>query len=297
MIQIKNLYKKFGATDALKEINAVIAPNSIFGLVGPNGSGKSTLLRTLSGVYRPDDGEILINGEAVFEHPLCKEKVFFVADDPYFFGSGTLTDMRRFYKGLYQKWDDEKYKSLCKELSISRQEKVSNFSKGRQKQAALILALSSGAEYLFFDEIFDGIDPLVMRKVKRLLIREVSEKGTSIIIASHNLKEIEQLCDHIGLLHNGRLLLQKEIDEIRSGIFHVQAAYSPFPSPEFFDTFHILKSERHGSMINLVIKGEKEDILKRLDSINPIFLELLPLSLEEVFISEMEVAGYDDKSI
>ena len=254
-------------------------------------------MRTLSGVYRPDDGEILINGEAVFEHPLCKEKVFFVADDPYFFGSGTLTDMRRFYKGLYQKWDDEKYKSLCKELSISRQEKVSNFSKGRQKQAALILALSSGAEYLFFDEIFDGIDPLVMRKVKRLLIREVSEKGTSIIIASHNLKEIEQLCDHIGLLHNGRLLLQKEIDEIRSGIFHVQAAYSPFPSPEFFDTFHILKSERHGSMINLVIKGEKEDILKRLDSINPIFLELLPLSLEEVFISEMEVAGYDDKSI
>ncbi len=297
MIEVKDLVKNFGAKAALDHMSFQIEDRSVFGLVGSNGAGKSTFLRSAAGIYRPDGGEILIDGAAPFENSEVKGNVCFISDYPYFLPQATLQDMAAFLSGLYPRWDCAKFKKLNKIFPVGAKTKISGMSKGMQRQAALICAFSACPGYIFMDEIFDGLDPVMRQLLKRLISDEVSERGVTVIIASHNLRELEDLCDHVGLFHKGGILFEKDIDALRLGMSKVQAIFRPMPDKSAFAPLEILQWEMHGSLLNLVIRGGQKEVMEKLNSMHPLFAEALPLTLEEVFISEMEVAGYDIDNI
>lgn len=297
MIEIQNLTKRFDEVTALDSLCCTISEGSVFGLVGSNGSGKSTLLRIISGVFQPDMGQVLIDGHSTFENIEVKEKCFFVSDFPYFFNDSTLVNMASIYRKLYPNWSEERYTQLCAMFPINSKAKIISMSKGMQRQAALILALSAMPEYLFLDEIFDGLDPVVRQLVKKLIVDDVSSRKMTVVIASHNLRELEDVCDHIGLLHRGGIVLERELDQLKLGIHRVQIAFSAPLAEDAFSGIEIVKMEQRGSLYNLVVRGEPEQFMPYLKSLNPVLVEALPLTLEEVFISEMEVAGYDINNI
>ena len=296
MIELKGLTKKFGSFTALDSISFSVSDGSIFGLVGSNGAGKSTLLRTLAGVFRPDGGEALIDGQAPFENSEVKGKCVFISDYPYFFRQSTLSDMADFYRRIYRSWNLQRFDQLCGIFPIDREKKIIEMSKGMQRQAALICALSTEPEYLFMDEIFDGLDPVIRQLLKRIVSGEVSDRNMTVIIASHNLRELEDLCDHVGLLHRGGILFERELDALKLGIHKVQAVFQPMPDPKDLG-LDLVTWQIRGSLIELVARGSQEEILARLDGFRPTFAEALPLTLEEVFINEMEAAGYDIDNI
>lgn len=297
MIDIKNLTKKFGETAALDNLSFSIAEGNVFGLVGSNGAGKSTLLRVLSGVYKPDGGQALIDGEEIFENLKIKSECFFVSDFPYFFNNSTILNTASFYRGVYPDWDENYFNELCSVFPIDRKAKIINMSKGMQRQAALILALSTRPRYLFLDEIFDGLDPVVRQLVKKLIITNVTDNNMTVIIASHNLRELEDICDHIGLMHKGSIILEKELDELKLGIHKVQIAFNDGIDEAEFEALSIVNKTKQGNLYNLTIRGSEEEFMPKLTALNPAFLEALPLTLEEVFINEMEGAGYDINNI
>ncbi len=297
MIEVKDLVKNFGAKAALDHMSFQIEDRSVFGLVGSNGAGKSTFLRSAAGIYRPDGGEILIDGAAPFENSEVKGNVCFISDYPYFLPQATLQDMAAFLSGLYPRWDCAKFKKLNKIFPVGAKTKISGMSKGMQRQAALICAFSACPGYIFMDEIFDGLDPVMRQLLKRLISDEVSERGVTVIIASHNLRELEDLCDHVGLFHQGGVLFEKDLDELRLGVCRAQAVFKPMPPREEFAPLDILKWETKGSLLNLVVRGSGEETMRKLESLHPVFSEVLPLTLEEVFISEMEAVGYDIDNI
>lgn len=293
MIEAKKLTKKFDTTTALEEISFSIGSGSVFGLVGSNGAGKSTFLRTLAGIYEPDGGEVLVDGVAPFENSLIKSRIFFISDYPYFLPQATLREMADFYAHIYTGWSPKRFEEFCNMFPIGNKVKISNMSKGMQRQAALICALATQPDYLLLDEIFDGLDPVMRQLLKRIISNEVAERGMTVVVASHNLRELEDLCDHVGLFHKGGVIFERDLDELKLGINKVQAVLKPMPDLSEFAPLDIVKTEMHGSLVNLVIRGSKDEILSKINSLNPIFVEVLPLTLEEVFISEMEVAGYD----
>lgn len=297
MIEVKEFTKRFGSTVALDHISCSVGSGSVFGLVGSNGAGKSTLLRSLAGIYAPDGGSLEIDGVAPFENSAVKSRMFFIPDYPYFLPQASLNDTASFYARLYPNWSRKRYEELCHVFPIDSKAKIGNMSKGMQRQAALIAALSTQPEYLLLDEIFDGLDPVMRQLLKKILSNNVSERGMTVVIASHNLRELEDLCDHVGLLHKGGVILERELDELKLGINKVQAVFKPMPEMNVFKDLDIVKSEIRGSLINFVIRGTKEEILSKINALNPVFVEILPLTLEEVFISEMEVAGYDIENI
>jgi ABC-2 type transport system ATP-binding protein len=297
MIEAKKLTKKFDNTAALDEISFSIGSNSIFGLVGSNGAGKSTFLRTLAGIYKPDGGEVLINGEQPFENSAVKSQLFFISDYPYFMPQATLLEMADFFAQIYPKWSKKRFEELCTLFPLNTKAKIINMSKGMQRQAAVICALATQPKLLLLDEIFDGLDPVMRQLLKRIVSNEVAESRMTVVIASHNLRELEDFCDHVGLFHKGGVVFERDLDELKLGINKVQAVFKPMPELDAFAPLDIVKTEMHGSLVNFVIRGSKEEILNRLNAFHPVFLEILPLTLEEVFISEMEVAGYDLENI
>lgn len=297
MIEVKELTKKFGKKTALDRLSFTIGGGSVFGLVGSNGAGKSTFLRTVSGVYQPDGGELLVDGTAPFENPRVKSSVYFIPDYPYFLPQATLMDMKNLLSQIYTRWDNDKFEKLNQIFPIHTNERLSNLSKGMQRQAALICAFSARPQYLLMDEIFDGLDPVMRQLLKRVIAEEVAERELTVIIASHNLRELEDLCDHVGLFHKGGILFEKDLDELKLGVSKVQAVFKPMPDKSAFEPLDIINSETHGSLVNLVVRGDRNHILAKLNTLNPVFVEALPLTLEEVFISEMEVAGYDINNI
>ena len=294
MIQIKNLTKKFGEKTALNSISFSISEGSIFGLVGSNGAGKSTLLRILSGVFSPESGNAFIDGEAPFENLKIKEKTAFVSDYPYFLPGATLDSMSVYYKSLYPTWNDIRFSNLKSLFPIAANQKISSMSKGMQRQSAIILALSYQPQYIMFDEIFDGLDPVIRELVKKILIEYVDETGATVVIASHNLRELEGFCDHIGLLHLGGILLEKDINGDAIGIFRVQFVLKDDAD---FDSLksklNIVKEMHQGRMTELIVRGSSDDVENAINGAGPVFFEVLPLTLEELFISEMEAVGYD----
>ncbi len=296
MIEIRSLTKKFGNFTALDSISFSVGDGSIFGLVGSNGAGKSTLLRTIAGVFRPDGGEVLIDGLKPFENSAVKGRCMFISDYPYFFRQSTLSDMADFYRRIYPSWNENRFEQLCGIFPIERKKKIIEMSKGMQRQAALICALSTEPEYLMMDEIFDGLDPVIRQLLKRIVSGEVSDRNMTVLIASHNLRELEDLCDHVGLLHRGGILFERELDALKLGIQKVQAVLRPMPRPEELG-LDLVTCQIRGSLIELVARGTQEEILARLDRFHPTFVEALPLTLEEVFINEMEAAGYDIDNI
>lgn len=298
MIEIKNLSKAFEKNFALKKLNFQVGDGSVFALVGSNGSGKSTLLRTISGVYQPTAGDVLIDGKPIFENPQLKDQVYFVADVPFFYNGTTLDNASNLLSKIYSGWSEETYLRLCSIFPIDRRGKLINMSKGMQRQASLILALSAKPKYLLLDEIFDGLDPVIRRLVKQLIINDVSDRGMSVIIASHNIRELEDICDHIAFLHRGNLVVEDDVDEIKTQVHKFHAAFDRnFEQDEIIGGLEILNIKRSGNLISFTAKGNKEDIEKIIKAQEPIFMESLPLTLEEIFMCEMEVAGYDIENI
>ena len=296
MIKISNATKCFGEKKALDNISFNIEDGSVFGLVGSNGAGKSTLLRVLAGVYGLEGGQVFINGEAPFENKAIKQQTAFVSDYPYFDSGSNLLKMANYYRALYPTWDQSRFTALCNTFPINPQQKISTMSKGMQRQTAIILALSFNPRVILFDEIFDGLDPVIRELVKKILIEYVDETKACIVIASHNLRELEGFCDHIGLLHNGGILMERDIDGDAIGLYRLQFVMSDEDYNEIKGSLNITKENRQGKVIEITVKGEQERIEEIINSKNPIFFESLPLTLEELFISEMEVAGYDINS-
>lgn len=296
MIKATNLSKNFEDFVAVDSLNAEIAEGCIYGLVGPNGSGKSTFLRLLCGVYMPDSGNITIGGENIFDNPTVKDRVFYLADDIFFLPKATTDSMAHFYSKLYSTFSFEKYERLKKFFPIDCSKRINTFSKGMRRQSALLVALAANTDYLLLDEAFDGLDPVIRLMFKKLLADEIATKQLTVIITSHNLRELEDLCDHIGLLHKGSLLFEQDIDELRLGFCKVQAVLQPGTDLGTMG-LNILQHTQRGSVVSLLVRGTAEDTLQRMNESQPVFIETVPLTLEEVFIGEMEAVGYDYNNI
>ena len=292
MIEIKGVSKRYDKDDVLYNLNCTIKENCIYGLVGANGSGKSTLLRLINGILIPDKGSIKIGKEKTFDNEKVKQNMVFIPDDLYFYPSYTLLDMAKFYQAMYKKFDMEYLKKLANHLHLATNQKLSGFSKGMKRQCALILALATRSKYMFFDETFDGIDPVVRNFFKKAMARQMEEDKTTIIMTSHNLRELEDICDNLGLLYDGGILFESDIDSIKTNMFKVQISLKKDFDKEDFKDLEILNFKKVGSIATLIIKDEKQESRNILEKMNPIILDYLPLTLEEVFIYEMEALGY-----
>ena len=297
MIITNNLTKVFATTLALDSVGIEIADGSIYGLVGSNGSGKSTLLRLISGIYRPDAGEIIVDGVTPFENIHVKDFVTLVPDENYFFSQSTMDEMAVFYEHMKAGFDRTLYKFLCDHFPIDPKKKISTFSKGMKRQVALILAIATRPRYLLLDEAFDGLDPVIRAAVRKILADQILDSGMTVIIASHNLRELEDICDHIGLLHKGKIIFEREIDESKLGFCKIQIAFKSPPNPAVFSQLNVLQKTDSGSVSSLIVRGNAMEAAKYLETLNPLLVESVPLTLEEVFIHEMEVAGYDYSNI
>jgi ABC-2 type transport system ATP-binding protein len=298
MIEIQNITKKFDTLTALSQVSANMEEGHVFGLIGTNGAGKSTLMRTICGIYNPEEGQVLVDGLPVFENPEAKIKVFYISDDQYFFSSGTPMDMVRYYQTFYPNFNTERFDKLMTALKLDKRRKINTFSKGMKKQLSVMLGICSGTKYLLCDETFDGLDPVVRQAIKRLFIQEMEENGLTPIIASHNLRELEDICEHVGLLHQGGILFSKDLEDMKLGIFRLQCVLKNEEQLDIIQKqFPVLQSERRGSLLTLTLRGDNKQICALMEQLNPVFWELLPLTLEEIFISETEVQGYDFKNL
>ena len=293
MIEIKNVSKRFDTVQALSGVSAKMEEGHVFGLIGTNGAGKSTLMRAICGVYKLDEGEILIDGEPVYNNPAVKAKVMYISDDQYYVGS-TPMDMANFYKALYPNFNMERFLSMMEILQLDPKRNVNTFSKGMKKQMSVLLGVSAGTKYLLCDETFDGLDPVIRQAIKRLLASEMEAGKVTPIITSHNLRELEDICESVGLLHKGGILFTKDIEEMKLGMFKVQVAYdSNEPIEKLKASFSVINESHTGTLYTLTLRGHADEIEKMVLDLKPRFCEVLPLSLEEIFIGETEVLGYD----
>lgn len=297
MIEAVNLTKRFDDILAVDHINATIKEGSVFGLIGTNGAGKSTFLRMVAGVLKPDEGTITIDGMRVFENEEAKRRFFYISDDQHFFSNATPLDMMKYYKIVYSRFNEERFHSLMKSFDLSEKRKINTFSKGMKKQLSVICGICAETEYLFCDETFDGLDPVMRQAVKSIFANDMEERNLTPIIASHNLRELEDICDHVGLLHKGGILLSRDLDEMKMNIHKVQCVLQPGMEPEHLVGLELLKTERRGKLLTLTVRGDLSKVEYIMQNAEPVFYETIPLSLEEIFISETEVVGYDIKKL
>lgn len=297
MIEAVNLTKRFDDIVAVDHINATIRTGSVFGLIGTNGAGKSTFLRMAVGVLKPDEGTIRIDGMNVFEHEDAKRKFFYISDDQYFFSNATPLDMLHYYQIVYPEFDAERFHVLMKNFDLDERRKINTFSKGMKKQVAVICGVCARTEYLFCDETFDGLDPVMRQAVKSIFANDMQERNLTPIIASHNLRELEDICDHVGLLHKGGILLSRDLDEMKMNIHKVQCVLQPGMRAEDLAGLEIVKTDQRGKLLTLTVRGELSKVEFIMQNASPVFYETIPLSLEEIFISETEVVGYDIKKL
>ena len=304
MIELKNTVKKFDSYTALDGVDLTIEKGTAFGLLGSNGAGKSTILRLLSGIYRPEGGEILIDGENVYDNVNAKQKVFFINDETVQFGNFTLKKLKEFYKGYYRNFSDEIFEKLRTRVNLPLDKKLNTFSKGMKRQAIVIIGLASQTDYLLLDEAFDGLDPTMRIIVKKMLVDAMLDRQLTTIISSHNLKEINELCDTAALLHQGKIIFSRDIDSIKGNIHKVQVVFPKDEngnaveySKEDFQGLEILHFERSQSIYYIIIKGDEDTIKAFFAPKKPMLLEIIPLTLEEIFIYELEVLGYDSSDI
>ncbi len=297
MIDIRNLTKRFGKITAVNDVSLRIEDRQVFGLVGTNGAGKSTLLRMISGILRPDSGRIEVTGQPVYNNPEVRQNIFFIPDDPYFFRNGNAEDMRNFYRTVYPEFDTARFDELLRDFSLDPKRRVQNYSRGMKKQLAVLCGLCSNAQYLLCDETFDGLDPVMRQAVKSIFANDMSERGLTPVIASHNLRELEDVCDHVGLLHGGGLLLSRDLASMKLGLQKVQCVFADEADAEkALSGLELLDNSIRGRLHTLTIRASREEILSRFEDYDMVFFELLPLTLEEIFISETEVVGYDIKN-
>lgn len=286
LIKISKVDKHFENVHALKGVSMCIRRGSIYGLVGTNGSGKTTILKHITGIIRPDSGSITLDGKAVYENTIVKQRICFVPDELFFFGNYNLCDMRRLFAGMYRTWNQQRFDALVSAFGLDRKKKITRFSKGMQKQAAFTLAISAMPDVLILDEPVDGLDPIVRRTVWDIIVNDVAERQMTVIISSHNLKEIEGICDTVGILSNGELVLERELDDLKSNIHKVQVAFAK-PQTEPYGKLNILSRTTVGSVDMLIIRNSAEEIEAAISPYDPLILDMLPLTLEEIFIYEL----------
>lgn len=289
MIQIQTLTKRFDGADALRELSMQIPLGSVCGLVGPNGAGKSTLLRCISGVYRPDGGQVLLQGQPVWENPAVKGRMAYLPDELYYFVSSSLRDLTRFYQGFYPRFDRELFRRLGQVFPIDPDQPIRRLSKGMQKQAFFWLALSLRPEVLLLDEPVDGLDPVMRRQVMSLVLSDVAERGTTVLISSHNLRELEDVCDHVGIMNHGRMLLEKSLADMQGGTVKLQIVGE---APQGCQVLH---ESRSGRLNTFILRGSYQQVQEKCQRMNPPYFDVLPLSLEEIFIYELGGVNYEIK--
>ena len=288
MITVKNVNKKFGTFHALNDLSINVGTGSIYGLVGTNGSGKTTIIKHLTGVLKQDSGDILFDGQPVYENPEIKKKIGFIPDDLSYLATFTMKEAAGHYRAVYPVWDQERYDDMVKKFGLENRKKIHNFSKGMQKQAAFILAMCTHPQYLILDEPVDGLDPIVRKIVWKYIIDDVNESEMTVLISSHNLREMEGFCDSIGILDKGEMKLERDLDELKSDIHKVQTAFGQdVDSSAIFDKLNILHREQRGSVDLLIVRNEGEYVRSVIDQGRPLIFDMLPLTLEEIFIYEL----------
>lgn len=297
MITATELTKIFDGKKALDGIDLSINDGSIYGLVGSNGSGKSTFLRLAAGIYMPDSGEITADGEKIFDNFRKKTEIAYLGDTPYFMPHTTIKETANFYRTVYPDFDNALYNRLLEIFPLDYKAKIATMSKGMQRQAALIMAIASSPKYLLLDEAFDGLDPVIRKVLKSILIEGAENRSMTTVIASHNLRELEDLCDSVGLIHGGNIIFSDPIETLKGKLHKVQTAFSRLPEISVFSGLDVLKIERSGSLISMIVRGEEDEIMAYINRLSPIFSECIEPTLEEMFVYELGVTGYDSKSI
>ena len=291
MLELRNITKTFGTFKALDDLSMTIPKGTVYGLVGPNGAGKSTAIRCMVGVYRPDCGSVTMDGEFVYENPELKARIGYIPDDIFYFPAATLEEMRRFYQGLYPDFDDDLFERLYEIFALPRKTPLRRFSKGMQKQAAFHLAICCRPDVLILDEPVDGLDPVMRRQVMSLILSDVAERGTTVLISSHNLRELEDVCDHVGIMDHGKMLLEKSLADMQGATHKLQMVGE---APE---SLEILHKSHSGRLNTYIVRGNASDISKAVAEAKPVYYDVLPLSLEEIFIYELGGVNYEVKNI
>ena len=291
MLEMRNITKTFGSFKALDDLNLTVPKGAVYGLVGPNGAGKSTAIRLLTGVYRPDAGTITMEGQPIYENPTAKVRMACIPDDVFFFPSASLEDMRSYYKGIYPDFDDELFNRLYEVFQLPKKSPIRRFSKGMQKQAAFHLSICAHPDILVLDEPVDGLDPVMRRQVWSLILSDVAQRNTTVLISSHNLRELEDICDHVGIMDHGKLLLERSLADMQGMIHKLQLVGEQTPELE------ILHESNSGRLRTLIVRGTAQQICQQAKLCDPAYFDVLPLSLEEIFIYELGGVNYEVKNI
>lgn len=297
MIEAELVSKHFGEIEALHDVSVKVGKGSIYGLVGSNGAGKTTLLKILTGIYRQDSGEVRVAAEPVFENNGIKNRMLFISDSPYFFSNFTIEDMANFYRRVYPGWEQERYTRLGAVFDIDTKRRIRTLSRGMQRQASFWLGLSLAPDVMVLDEPLDGLDPVMRQKVKNLIFQSVAEKEMTVLISSHNLRELEGVCDFVGILHQGKMLIQKDLDDLKAGLHKIQVAFTGGIPENLLQGVQTLHQENRGSVLILIVRGPYDETVRRIEAHRPAILDVLPLTLEEIFIYEMGDYGYEIKNV
>lgn len=295
MIEVRNVLKEFDGFRALDDLNMTVPTGSVYGLVGPNGAGKSTIIRHLTGIYRQDAGEILVDGAPVFENPGVKSRIAYIPDEIFYYANASIREMMDFYRSIYPHFDAERFKKLADVFGLDPKRQMRRLSKGMQKQAAFWIAVSLRPEILILDEPVDGLDPVMRRQIWSIIMADVAENGTTVLVSSHNLRELEDVCDSVGIMNKGRIMIERSLDELQENIVKIQLALPDGESlPEGLDILH---KSNTGRLQSLIMHGTQEEITEKLQSAHPLFIDAVPLTLEEIFIYELGGADYEVKDI
>lgn len=297
MIDVKGVVKSFDGFRALNMLDMHVEKGSIYGLVGPNGAGKTTIINHITGALIPDSGTITVCGENIFDNEDIKSRVLSIADDWYYYGSFTVGDMARFYERVYKNFNKERYTRMASLFSIDEKRQIRRLSKGMKKQVAFHLTLSCMPDVLILDEPLDGLDPVMRKQILNLIINDVSERGMTVLVSSHNLRELEDICDHVGIIHRGSMIIEKPLDDLKGSVHKYQLAFGEELPSALYEQLNVLHTSKIGSVHNLIIKGAPEEINAVLKQFNPLLCENISLTLEEVFIYELGGLGYDFKGI
>ena len=291
MLELKNVTKSFGAVKALNDLTMTVPKGTVYGLVGPNGAGKSTAIRTALGVYRPDSGSITLDCKPIFENPEVKNRICSIPDDVFYFPSATMGDMKSYYKGMYPQFDEALFDKLYEVFQLPKNSPIHRFSKGMQKQAAFHLSICTHPELLVLDEPVDGLDPVMRRQVWSLLLGEVAQRETTVLVSSHNLRELEDICDHVGIMDSGKMLLERSLADMQGSTHKLQLVGN---APLDLEVLHESSS---GRLKTLVVRGDAQEITQKVQATDPAYFDVLPLSLEEIFIYELGGVNYEVKNI
>ena len=295
MIQVKELIKSFDGFRVLDGLNIHVPKGAVYGLVGPNGAGKSTVIRHLAGIYRQDSGQVLIDGQPVYENPEIKGRIAYIPDDIFYYTQATINDMMKFYRSVYPRFSPERFEKLEELFNLDRKQPMRKLSKGMQKQAAFWLAMSQCPEVVILDEPVDGLDPVMRRQVWSALLSDVAENDTTVLVSSHNLRELEDVCDHVGIMNHGRMLVERSLSALQDNIVKIQLAFAD--GGKLPEGLEILHRSSTGRLQQLILRGSAEELTAKLSAAGPLFLDVVPLNLEEIFIYELGGADHEVKDI